>query len=162
MRLNKRTPLIKRTPGPNKAYPLRFSSYHRIMKTWYHDIIISSDHHIIMPSYHHIIISSYHHVIISSYHHMIIWSYDHIIISANQKSASPFWPKSQEKNRLYHFYPSTKNHRYLNFWTSGVVFRDESVGNAQKITAPPNRHFTCFVMTFQTLQNLQTAKKSRG
>ena len=46
------------------------------------------------------------------------------------------------KNRLYHFYPSNKNHRDLNFWTSGVVFRDESHGNAQKFTAPPNRHFT--------------------
>ena len=115
-----------------------------------------------ISSYHHIIISSYHHIIISSNHHIITTSYHHIIISANQKSASQFWPKSQEKNCLYHFYPSTKNHRDLNFWTSGVVFRDESAGNAQKFTAPPNRHFTCFVMTFETLQNLQTAEKSRG
>ena len=98
----------------------------------------------------------------SSNHHMIIWSYNHIIISANQKSASQFWPESQEKNRNRFFYPSTKNHRELIFWTSGVIFRDESHGNAQKITAPPNRHFTCSVTTFEILQNLQTVQKSRG
>ena len=67
-----------------------------------------------------------------SYHH-IISSNHPIIISASQKSASQFWPKSQEKNCLYHFYPSTKSHRELNFGTSGVTFRDERHGNAQKI-----------------------------
>ena len=82
--------------------------------------------------------------------------------SANQKNASQFWPKSLGKNRNRLFYPSTKNPRELNFGTSGVTFRDERHGNAQKFTAPPNRHFTCFVMTFETLQNLQTAGKSRG
>ena len=93
---------------------------------------------------------------------MIISSNHHIIISANQKSASQFWPKSLGKNRNRFFYPSTKNHRELIFWTSGVIFRDEFHGNAQKFTAPPNRHFTCFETTFETLRNLQTAGKSRG
>ena len=41
-------------------------------------------------------------------HRNIISSCRHIIISANQKSASQFWPKSQEKNRLYHFTPPPK------------------------------------------------------
>ena len=71
-------------------------------------------------------------------------------------------PKSLGKNRNRLFDPSTKNPRELNFGTSGVTFRDERHGNAQKFTAPPNRHFTCFETTFETLQNLQTAKKSRG
>ena len=90
-------------------------------------------------------------IIISSYHHI-----------SEPKSASQFWPKSLGKNRNRFFYPSTKNHRELIFWTSGVIFRDEFHGNAQKFTAPPNRHFTCFETTFETLQNLQTAGKSRG
>ena len=89
--------------------------------------------------------------LISSYHHI-----------SEPKSASQFWLKSQEKDRNRIFYPSTKSHRELIFWTSGVIFRDEFHGNAQKITAPPNLHFTCFVITFETLQNLQTAGKSRG
>ena len=109
----------------------------------------------------------YHRIIISSYHQSIIWSYSCMIISSyhhinKPKSASQFWPKSQEKNRNRIFYPSTKSHRELIFWTSGVIFRDEFHGNAQKFTAPPNRHFTCFETTFETLQNLQTAGKSRG
>ena len=98
----------------------------------------------------------------SSYDHIIKPSYHHIIISVNQKSASQFWPKSLGKNRNRLFYPSTKNHKELIFWTSGVTFRDERRGNAQKFTARPNRYFTCFVMTFEILQNLQTAEKSRG
>ena len=90
---------------------------------------------------------------------MSISSYHHI---SEPKSASQFWPKSLGKNRNRFFYPSTKNHRELIFWTSGVIFRDEFHGNAQKFTAPPNRHFTCFETTFETLQNLQTAENSRG
>ena len=103
---------------------------------------LSCHHMIIMPSYNRMII------IISSYDHIIKSSYHHIIISANPKSASQFWPKSLGKNRNRFFYPSTKNHRELIFWTSGVIFRDEFHGNAQKFTAPPNRHFTCFETTF--------------
>ena len=91
------------------------------------------------------------------YHHIIISSYQQ-----TKKSVSQFWPKSLGKNRNRLFYPSTKNPRELNFGTSGVTFRDERHGNAQKFTAPPNRHFTCFETTFETLQNLQTAGKSRG
>ena len=126
--------------------------------------IIISYHHLIISSYHRniIIISSHqHNIVISSYHHNTISPYYH---SSEPKSASQFWPKSQEKNRNRLFYPSTKSHRELIFSTSGMIFRDEYHGNAQKITAPPNRHFTmsCFVMTFETLQNLQTAGKSRG
>ena len=90
-------------------------------------------------------------------HHAIIRSHDHMIISSYQrtkKGASQFWPKSLGKNRNRLFYPSTKNHRELIFWTSGVTFRDERRGNAQKFTARPNRHFTCFVMIFEILENL--------
>ena len=97
-------------------------------------------------------------IIISSCHHSIISSCHHIIISANQKSASQFWAKSQEKNRNRLVYPSTKNHRELNFGMSGVVFRDRSAGDAQKCTAPPNRHFTCFVMTFEILRKFHPKK----
>ena len=97
-------------------------------------------------------------IIISSCHHNIISSCHHIIISANQKSASQFWAKSQEKNRNRLVYPSTKNHRELNFGMSGVVFRDRSAGDAQKCTAPPNRHFTCFVMTFKILRKFHPKK----
>ena len=93
----------------------------------------------------------YHHIIISSYHHI-----------SEPKSASQFWPKSQEKNRNGLLNPSTKSHRDLIFGTSGVTFRDERHGNALKSIASRNRHFTCFVMTFEILQNLQTAEKSRG
>ena len=74
-------------------------------------------------------------------------SYHHI-----KKLQINFGQKSR-KNRQVTFYPSAKNHRELNLGTSGVTFRDESAGNTQKFTAPPNRHFTCFVMTFEIFKN---------
>ena len=80
------------------------------------------------------------HIAISSCHHIII-SHHHFIIPFNQpKSASRFWPKSQEQNRWLTFYPFTKSHRELNFGTSGVIFRDELHDDTQKFTAPPNHH----------------------
>ena len=73
---------------------------------------LCSTQYIAYVPYHPIITSSfYHQNIISSYHDV-----------SNKKMQISFGPKSQEQNRLYHFYPSTKNHRDLNFWTSGVTF----------------------------------------
>ena len=57
--------------------------------------------------------------------------------------------EKSRKNRKLLFYPSTKNHRELNLGTSGVICRHESHGTAQKFTAPPNRHFTWRVATFE-------------
>ena len=138
-----------------------------------HRAMILSYHHIILLPYHHII-RSYDHTIISAYHVLIITPYRHIMTAYHDstmssyhhisklKRASQFWAKSQEKNRNRLVYPSAKNHRELNFGMPGVVFRDRSAGDAQKYTAPSNRHFTFFVMTFEILQNLQTAEKTRG
>ena len=103
---------------------------------------MGASHHTIVIPHHHIIIASYHHSIISAYHYTIISSYQQ---TTEWQSASQFRPKSQEKNRLYHFYPSTKSHRQMNFGTSGVTFRDERHCNAQKFIAPQNR--TIFDMT---------------
>ena len=51
-----------------------------------------------------------------------------------QKSSSPCLPPYQRSWKVE--------------FQRGVVFRNESDGNAQKFTAPPNWHFTCFKMTF--------------
>ena len=58
---------------------------------------------------------------------------------------------------LRHFYPFAKGRKELNFSGFGVVLQDEFDGDAQKLTAPPNRHFSCFETTFKILQIFKQA-----
>ena len=86
------------------------------------------------------ILSSYH-IIRSSYHHIIISSF-------SKKNCKSVLGKSQQKNRNSSLNPFTKERRDLKFGTSGVIFRGESAGNAQKIVASPKRAIFDFMLTF--------------
>ena len=127
---------------PDRTGPDRTGLEHPGLR-YHRRIIISSCHYVLMSWYHHIIISPWRHIIISSYHHVIISSF-------SKKTVSQFWAKSQPKNRNSSLNPLTKERNDLKFGTSGVIFRGESAGNAQKFVAPPKRTLSDLMLHFRS------------
>ena len=53
------------------------------------------------------------------------------------KTVNPFWSKIDEKKLQSSLNPFAKEHRDLNFWQVGVIFRGEFDGDAQNAPAFP-------------------------